>query len=98
MWLRHFGAKAKSSRYIAFHKRYHEFRDTDCVELCRPHHEEIHSIYLGIIGQTIENKKGKALWMWSWKEAEELIETLRETCDRWIVTTTPGAKVFNLLR
>lgn len=98
MWVKHFVHKFVTSRYKEFRTRYFEFRDSDCVELCRPHHEEIHQIYFGIIETYLGNKKQKPFWQWNWNEAEELMIALRETCDKWLKTKTPGATEFKLLR
>ena len=91
MWLRHFAHKHRTSRFKIFSERYESFHPDDCVEICDEHHEEIHSIYIGIIRVWAQNN-GKSFWQYSWKEAEELMAELRKVCDKWLTTKTPGLK------
>lgn len=90
MWLRHFGHKRRTARFKTFVERYESFLPSDCVEICNEHHEEIHSIYIGIIQVWMRNKKSKPLWSYTWKEAEEMMAELRKVCEKWLTAKTPG--------
>lgn len=89
MWLVHFRKHRKHrsavvrARYYAFEARYYEFRREDCVELCEDHHTKVHAFYIEII-RVRAAKRGKPCHKWSWKQAEALMNELRQAFDRWM--------------
>ncbi len=98
MWLRAFVRLAKTKRFKAFVKRYKEFRSEDVLELCDRHHEEIHHLYGAVITKHIRKKLFRPIKSYTWKEAEELMQVLREYCDKWAVKETKGMSLKKFAR
>ena len=78
-------------RYREFVARYFEYRKSDVIEVCGPHHREIHEIYDRIIEDYIRRSK-KPLGHFSWPEADELMGLLVTACNDWLQRTTPGSR------
>lgn len=76
--------------YEAFVDRYYTFLNEDTVDLCIPHHAEIHLLYDAIIRKDLK-KVNKPLRTYSWKQAEALMEKLATACENWLKKETPGA-------
>lgn len=88
-WVVYFQHKHLQARYREWVRRYYEFRDEDCVDICAHHHEEIHHRY-GRIFSKYCRRFDKKLKDFSWTEAEQLTEALRAYCDRWLLRETRG--------
>lgn len=83
MWIRHFRAKKRTARWKAFRDRYYKYHPEDCVDLCKAHHREIHSIYWEIIGA--HARRLGPCRDWTWVQAERLMAVLRTTCAQWLL-------------
>lgn len=88
MWLKHFRHKKRTKKYQSYRLRYYEYRPEDVVELCRPHHTEVHAGYLKIIAKHAL-RLGRCR-DWSWAQAEALMTELRAYCAIWLKLKTPG--------
>lgn len=65
----------RSRKWRRFKARYEQFLDEDICRICRLHHDQVHRIYRGIVQQhTI--KLGKRVGLFSWRQAEILMQDL----------------------
>lgn len=78
-----------SKRLRKFRERYEAFRPEDVVSLCDWHHAEIHHHYRAIVDED-RKKVRKAMHAYSWKQAERLMEKLRDFCLEWEKKETSG--------
>ena len=83
MFIKVFEGKGKDKRYQSLIWRYEEFRPYDVRYLCRGHHGKIHEIYDTII-HSHRMKMKKFLSWYTWKEAINLMHTLRKTYFEWV--------------
>lgn len=81
MWITHFRHRKRTKKWRAFRERYFMFLPEDVAPLCTAHHHQIHAIYFQIIGAwALRLGPCKT---WSWVQAEELMEHLRQTFTIW---------------
>lgn len=82
MWVRHFRHRKRTKKWRAFRERYFLFLPEDCADLCPRHHKQIHEKYYLIIGAwALRLGPCKT---WTWVQAEELMQELRDTFDVWV--------------
>lgn len=79
----------KSEKFIELRDRYSLFREEDTIQICGWHHAEIHLIYDDIIRQDTY-KRLRSLDRYSWKQANSLMDKLRQACLEWEKEKTPG--------
>ena len=89
MWLTVWQWRIEQPKFIAFAKRYYEYREGDIVRICSSHHREIHEIYDGIIQRHIASR-GVSLREYTWGDAHDLMNQLRQRCRKWLKRQTPG--------
>jgi hypothetical protein len=89
LWLGPWAHRASEPRWQEFVARYHEFREADIVRLCAPHHAEIHARYDRVISDDVA-RVGLPLYLYSWAQAERLMDKLRSACEAWLLRETPG--------
>ena len=89
LWFGPFAHRRGEPRWEAFVLRYHEFRSEDVVNICAAHHAEIHAIYDKIIAEDTAGT-GLRLYLYSWKQANVLMEKMRLACAEWLLQATPG--------
>lgn len=90
MWLGIWaGRRAKEKRFQKFVERYHSFDPEDWVYLCADHHAEIHWTYDAIIARHRALAR-RPLSLYTWKQAEDLMDKLETAFDKWIEKETPG--------
>lgn len=91
-FVRHFDRRG-GRKYRNLVRRYKEFREEDCVDVCGDHHEEIHFIIWHADAEWMgENGCIQAFAAFSWKEAEALIAHRRTITDGWLKIPTKGMK------
>jgi hypothetical protein len=89
LWLSVWAHRGKEPKYRALVKRYHEFREEDWERICECHHAEIHLIYDMVIADDMA-RTGLPLYLYSWKQANILMDKLEQACLTWLALETPG--------
>ena len=84
MWLRHFLRKRRQKTFRQFKKRYYEFRNEDCVDICEQHHTEIHTLYFARISRVVRLRGHVPCSRWTWEQANALMAELRTLCNEWL--------------
>lgn len=90
MWLKHWAWRKRQKKFRAFRERYYKFDPCDTVEICVFHHEEIHHLYMRVIGRHLRKWSKLPCRNWSWEMAESLMKDLRKYCRQWLKRETPG--------
>jgi hypothetical protein len=90
-WFKDYQPGAKFTKWLE--KRYKQYRDDECVNLCPGHHAEIHWIYKPYIRwfyeELYKNHKRYSSDMTP-KDARALLKLLSDLCDEWLKTRTPA--------
>lgn len=89
LWLAPFAHRRGEPKWEQFVARYYRFEEEDIVRLCANHHAEIHSLYDAIIKEDLE-QTGLRLYLYSWKQAQILMQKLANTCAVWLLVETSG--------
>lgn len=98
MWFGIWEARRRGeAHFIAFVRRYLEFRPEDVVLVCEAHHSEIHLIYDRIIAEDRRHTHTQ-LSKYSWRMARRLMRKLEAACDKWLRESSPGITRAELKR
>lgn len=90
MWLGIWAGRRRGEpRFVELQERYAQFRAEDVALLHDDHHAEIHSIYDQIINAD-KKRLGIALYHYTWKQAEALMDKLEAAFNEWVGRETPG--------
>ena len=89
--------RREEERFVAFVRRYHEYRSEDIGLLCAPHHAEVHLLYDRII-QVDRRRTGRPLARYTWAMAEHLMAELVQAYNTWLQRETPGVSEEELHR
>ena len=89
MWLGVWRRRDGQTEWEEFKKRYWEFREEDCQDLCAMHHAEVHKLYDEIIAQDVA-AVGRPLSKYSWEQANRLMDKLEAAFVEWFAKETPG--------